>query len=52
LVFSISMVLFSYLLIESFGLIGAVQAHFVSYFLYFSINVFLLRKPLFLSANE
>lgn len=52
LVFSISMLLFSYLFIEFFGLIGAVQAHFVSYFLYFSINVFLLRKPLFLSANE
>lgn len=33
--------------VDSYGLIGAVKAHFISYFIYFIITVFWLRKTLF-----
>ena len=33
--------------VDSYGLIGAVKAHFISYFIYFIVTVFWLRKTLF-----
>jgi PST family polysaccharide transporter len=33
--------------VDSYGLIGAVKAHFISYFIYFIVTVFWLRKILF-----
>jgi PST family polysaccharide transporter len=33
--------------VDSCGLIGAVKAHFISYFIYFVVTVFWLRKTLF-----
>lgn len=43
----ISLLLFSYSWVDSLGLVGVVKAHFVSYFGYFLITIFWLRKPLF-----
>lgn len=37
--------------VDSYGLLGAVKAHFISYFIYFIVTVFWLRKTLF-SAND
>lgn len=37
--------------VDSCGLIGAVKAHFISYFIYFVVTVFWLRKTLF-KTNE
>jgi PST family polysaccharide transporter len=37
--------------VESFGLLGAVKAHFISYFIYFAVTAFWLRKILF-NAND
>ncbi len=37
--------------VDSYGLLGAVKAHFISYFIYFAITVFWLRKTLF-NAND
>lgn len=37
--------------VESYGLLGAVKAHFISYFIYFAVTVFWLRKILF-NAND
>ena len=52
LVLSVSLVLLSYNLLAHTGLVGAVQAHFISYALYFFTTLFLLRKVLFYSSNE
>ena len=37
--------------VESYGLLGAVKAHFISYFIYFAVTAFWLRKILF-NAND
>ena len=37
--------------VDSYGLLGAVKAHFISYFIYFIVTVFWLRKTLF-NAND
>ena len=37
--------------VESYGLLGAVKAHFISYFIYFAVTTFWLRKILF-NAND
>ena len=37
--------------VESYGLLGAVKAHFISYFIYFAVTAFWLRKILFY-AND
>lgn len=52
LVLSASLLLLSYNFLDRFGLIGAVQAHFISYVLYFFTALFLLRKVLFYSNYE
>jgi len=52
LVLSVSLLFLSYDFLDSFGLIGAVQAHFVSHMLYFFTALFLLRKVLFYSIDE
>lgn len=52
LILSLSLLFLSYNFLERFGLIGVVQAHFVSYVLYFFTALFLLRKVLFYSNDE
>jgi PST family polysaccharide transporter len=37
--------------VDSYGLIGAVKAHFISYFIYFAVTVFWLRKTLFNASD-
>ena len=38
--------------VDSYGLIGAVKAHFISYFIYFVVTVFWLRKTLFKTNKD
>ena len=38
--------------VESYGLIGAVKAHFISYFIYFVVTVLWLRKILFKTNDD
>ncbi|MBL19462.1 MAG: hypothetical protein CMC82_06525 [Flavobacteriaceae bacterium] len=38
--------------VDSYGLIGAVKAHFISYFIYFVVTVFWLRKTLFKTNQD
>ena len=52
LILSVSLLFLSYDFLDRFGLIGAVQAHFASYVLYFFTALFLLRKVLFYSIDE
>lgn len=52
LILSVSLLVLSYSFLAEFGLIGAVQAHFISYVLYFFATLFLLRKVLFSSIHE
>lgn len=42
-----ALLFFSFFLLHDSGLIGLVKAHFLSFFIYFLITVFWLRKPLF-----
>ena len=52
LVLFVSLWVLSYSLMAEFGLVGAVQAHFISYVLYFFTTLFLLRKVLFSTQHE
>jgi hypothetical protein len=38
--------------VDTYGIIGAVRAHFISYFIYFVITVFWLRKILFYTNDS
>ncbi len=43
----LSLYVFTILFVDVYGLVGAVKAHFISYFIYFITTVFCLRKILF-----
>lgn len=47
-----SLYFFTLLFVDVYGLVGAVKAHFLSYFIYFVVTFFWLRKILFKSLNK
>lgn len=48
----LSLYFFTLLFVDVYGLVGAVKAHFLSYFIYFVVTFFWLRKILFKSLNK
>lgn len=48
----LSLYFFTLLFVDVYGLVGAVKAHFLSYFIYFVVTFFWLRKILFKSINK